>query len=200
MSKLLRMYKAFIIIIFSFYVINIFAKSENQNEYRTDSESFAIPGHGELIINVPKIWNYRYKTTNDDKPPIITLYNLDKNKGEIYQLNLSILWEDGFQRNISSPEYIRSLVEQTGKEVLVHSDQTKLKLEKISGRYGVGYFFNLSDSNASSGEYQFLTQGALGVGRLLLIFSLFSNDNDSILQEALMKIIMSAKHQNRKDV
>ena len=101
MSKLLRMYKAFIIIIFSFYVINIFAKSENQNEYRTDSESFAIPGHGELIINVPKIWNYRYKTTNDDKPPIITFYNLDKNKGEIYQVNLSILWEDGFQRNIS---------------------------------------------------------------------------------------------------
>ena len=98
MSKLLRKYKAFIILIFSFYVINIFAKSVNQNEYRTDSESFAIPGHGELIINVPKIWNYRYKTTNDDKPPIITFYNLDKNK---IQNNITIAKVDFQKINIS---------------------------------------------------------------------------------------------------
>ena len=73
-------------------------------------------------------------------------------------------------------------------------------MEKIIGRNGEGYWFNLSDSSAGPGEYQFLTQGALAVGELLLIFSLFSNDNESILQEAALKTIMSAEHHYRKDV
>ena len=200
MLKLDNNYKNIFLLFISLYVINTSATTENTTEYRTDSESFAIPGHGKLVIDVPKIWNYNFTTTNEDKPPIITFYNLNKDKEEIYQLNLSVLWEDGFQRNISSPEYIRSLVEKTGKQALLHSDQTELELEKISGKYGIGYFFNLSDSSASSGEYQYLTQGALGVGKLILIFSLFSNDSDSILQEALIKVVMSAQHHYRKDV
>ena len=89
---------------------------------------------------------------------------------------------------------------ETGKQALINSDQTNLSLKKITGQDGVGYLFNLSDSGANTNEYQFLTQGALAVGKLLLIFSLFSNDNESILQEALLKIIMSAQHHHRKDV
>ena len=83
---------------------------------------------------------------------------------------------------------------------MIYSDQSELILEEITGQNGIGYWFNLSDSTAGSGEYKYLTQGALAVGELLLIFSLFSNENESILQEALLKIIMSAQHQYRKDV
>ena len=119
---------------------------------------------------------------------------------EIYQLNLSVLWDNGFGRDILSSKYIYSLVEETGKQALLYSDQSELILEKIIGKNGTGYWFNLSDSTAGPGEYKFLTQGALAVGKLLLIFSLFSNDNESILQQALLKIIMSAQHNYRKDV
>jgi hypothetical protein len=149
---------------------------------------------------VPRVWNYNFTIKGNNNLPIITFYNLDKDKEEIYQLNLSVLWEDGFKRNISSPEYIHSLVEKTGEQALINSDQTELSLKKITGQDGVGYLFNLSDSGANTDEYQFLTQGALAVGKLLLIFSLFSNEDESILQQALLKIIMSAQHHDRKDV
>ena len=188
------------ILLFSLYVINAPATKENDIDYQIESESFTIPGHGVLTLDVPRVWNYNFTIKGNNNLPIITFYNLDKDKEEIYQLNLSVLWEDGFKRNISSPEYIQSLVEETGEQALINSDQTELSLKKITGQDGVGYLFNLSDSGANTDEYQFLTQGALAVGKLLLIFSLFSNEDESILQQALLKIIMSAQHHDRKDV
>jgi len=200
MPNLINIFLKLNIILFSLYAINVPATIENDIDHQIESESFAIPGHGVLTLDVPRIWNYNFTIKGSNEPPIITFYNLDKDKEEIYQLNLSVLWEDGFKRSILSPEYIQSLVEKTGEQALINSDQTKLSLKKITGQDGIGYLFNLSDSGANTGEYQFLTQGALAVGKLLLIFSLFSNDNESILQEALLKIIMSAQHHHRKDV
>ena len=149
---------------------------------------------------MPKVWNYNFTTTGNNQPPIITFYNLDKDKEEIYQLNLSVLWNDGFQRNILTAEYIHSLVEKTGNQALINSDQSELILKEIIGENGIGYWFNLSDSTAGPGEYKFLTQGALAVGEILLIFSLFCNDDGTILRETLLKMIMGAKHLHRKDV
>ena len=200
MPNLINIFLKLNIILFSLYVINAPATIENNIDYQIESELFTIPGHGVLTLDVPRVWNYNFTIKGSNEPPIITFYNLDKGKEEIYQLNLSVLWEDGFKRNISSSEYIQSLVEKTGKQALINSDQTELSLKKITGQDGIDYLFNLSDSVANTGEYQFLTQGALAVGKLLLIFSLFSNDNESILQEALLKIIMSAQHHHRKDV
>lgn len=200
MPNLINIFLKLNIILFSLYIINAPATIKNDIDYQIESESFTIPGHGVLTLDVPRVWNYNFTIKGSNEPPIITFYNLGKDKEEIYQLNLSVLWEDGFKRNISSPEYIQSLVEKTGKQALINSDQTNLSLKKITGQDGVGYLFNLSDSGVNTDEYQFLTQGALAVGKLLLIFSLFSNDNESILQEALLKIIMSAQHHHRKDV
>ena len=200
MPNLINIFLKLNIILFSLYIINAPATIKNDIDYQIESESFTIPGHGVLTLDVPRVWNYNFTIKGSNEPPIITFYNLGKDKEEIYQLNLSVFWEDGFKRNISSPEYIQSLVEKTGKQALINSDQTNLSLKKITGQDGVGYLFNLSGSGANTNEYQFLTQGALAVGKLLLIFSLFSNDNESILQEALLKIIMSAQHQHRKDV
>ena len=200
MPNLINIFLKLNIILLSLYVINASATKENDIDYQIESESFTIPGHGILTLDVPRVWNYNFTIKGNNNPPIITFYNLDKDKEEIYQLNLSVLWEDGFKRNISSPEYIQSLVEETGEQALINSDQTELSLKKITGQDGVGYLFNLSDSGANTDEYQFLTQGALAVGKLLLIFSLFSNEDESILQQALLKIIMSAQHHDRKDV
>ena len=200
MPNLINIFLKLNIILLSLYVINASATKENDIDYQIESESFTIPGHGILTLDVPRVWNYNFTIKGNNNLPIITFYNLDKDKEEIYQLNLSVLWEDGFKRNISSPEYIQSLVEETGEQALINSDQTELSLKKITGQDGVGYLFNLSDSGANTDEYQFLTQGALAVGKLLLIFSLFSNEDESILQQALLKIIMSAQHHDRKDV
>ena len=81
-----------------------------------------------------------------------------------------------------------------------YSDEEKLVLEDIAGRDGQGYYFQLTDSSADEDEYRYLTQGALGVGQVLLVFSLFSNDSEGILSEAMFRSLKSAHHSARKDV
>lgn len=179
---------------------NAIALNYGGKNYSVDKEAFDIPGHGELVISIPRIWNYNFTKSDEDTPPLITFYVLDNNEREIFQLNMSVFWNDGFNRKITSPEYIYSLVEETGKNTLSLSDQTELKMVKITGKEGIGYLYDLSDSRAKEGEYHYLTQGALAVGDILLVFSLFSNDEKAILREAMLNSLKSARHLFRNDI
>ena len=91
MPKLINIFIKLNILLFSFGVFNIYATTESNLDYKTLFESFVIPGHGVLTMNVPKIWNYNFTTTGIDQPPIITFYNLDKDKEEIYQIKIHFL-------------------------------------------------------------------------------------------------------------
>ena len=169
-------------------------------DYELDTEIFEIPDHGELIMDVPRLWNYNFTKTDDQTPPLITFYVLDENKSEIFQLNMSVFWEDGYARNITTTEYIKTMVTEAGENTLRYSDEDKLELVDLNGREGEGYYFQLTDSSAGDGEYRLLTQGALGVGKVLLVFSLFSNDEEGILRDAMLRALESARHRARRDV
>ena len=180
---------------------NALAINDNVDpDYSVDREYFDIPGHGELVIYVPRIWNFNFTKTDDNTPPLITFYVLDNNEEEIFQLNMSVFWDDGYERKITSREYIYSLVEQTGEKTLEFSDQTELELKEITGASGIGYLYDLTDSNAKENEYEYLTQGALAVGDILLVFSLFSNDEEPLLREAVLRSLKTAEHRFRRDV
>lgn len=175
----------------------LLAKSD---DYELDTEVFDIPEHGELVMEVPRIWNYNFTKTDSQTPPLITFYVLDSEEREIFQLNMSVFWEDGYERNITNLDYIKAMVNDAGTNTLRYSDQDTLELIDLTGRNGEGYYFELSDSNAGKKEYKYLTQGALSVGQVLLVFSLFSNDDEGILSDAMLRALKSARHRARNDV
>ncbi len=202
MSRLISEYLTYIfflsVLTFSHSAIGL--AKETEPNYSVDKEYFDIPGHGELVITVPRIWNYNFTKTDENTPPLITFYVLDNKEREIFQLNMSVFWDDSFERNITSPEYIYALVKETGENTLKNSDQNQLEMIEITGTSGTGYLYDLSDSSAMEGEYQYLTQGALAVGDVLLIFSMFSNDEDALLRDAMLHSLKSAEHHFRNDV
>ena len=91
MYKIIKIIIRLNVLLFSLNIINVYAEKENNLVYQTESELFEIPGHGLLAIDVPKVWNYNFTTTGNNQPPIITFYNLDKDKEEIYR---TILYKD----------------------------------------------------------------------------------------------------------
>ena len=78
MYKIIKIIIRLNVFLFSLNIINVHAEKENSLVYQTESELFEIPGHGLLAIDVPKVWNYNFKTNGNNQPPIITFYNLDK--------------------------------------------------------------------------------------------------------------------------
>ena len=167
----------------------------------TELTLFPIPEHGEIVFEVPQDWDYTYVAAGlTAKPPVITFFTEDESGREVFQLNVSILWDDGFARDILEEESIQQLVRDVGEDILPFSDETELQLERITGQEGLGYIFSLTDSSARPGEYRYLTQGALSVGEVLLVFSLFSNDREGQLRENTLEMIKTALHKIQRHV
>ncbi len=158
----------------------------------TTLEKFTIPGHGQLLLQVPVNWEFTYILATEDQPPIITFYELDSDKKEIFQMNVSSLWDDGFRRNITDHEHVRTFVESIGNKLLAASSETELMLIPIKGESGSGYYFSLSDATAKQEEYQYLTQGAYAMNDILLVFSLFTHGKDPQLHDAGLTLINTA--------
>lgn len=201
MEYAVNKYRKYIFIIFLFQLFPSFCNTANAE---TDNETFKrhypVPEHGELILDVPAEWEVTYFSPSEKKPPIITFYKKDDQKKEVFQLNLSPLWDDGFKRNITEPEQIYKFVEEVGQTILEMSDQTRLELQSFKGEAGEGYFFKLTDSKAGVNEYRYLTQGAISIGEILVVFSLFSHDADSIIHKKAFKMLQTAIHKFQRDV
>ena len=162
--------------------------------------NYPVPDHGELVLKVPENWEVTYLSLAEDKPPVITFYQTDSQKREIFQLNLSIFWDDGFKRKITNPDNIKALVTNVGESILESSAESELVLNPISGVAGQGYYFKLSDKAAKTDEYKYLTQGALGVGEVLLVFSLFCYEPDIQLQNMALEMMQTAIHKFQRDI
>ena len=161
---------------------------------------YPVPDHGEVILNVPENWEVTYLSLAEDKPPVITFYQTDDDKRELFQFNLSMLWDDGFKRDIRDPENIKALVTNVGEGILESSVESELVLIPISGVDGQGYYFKLSDKAEKPGEYKYLTQGALSVGEVLLVFSLFTYGPDKQLQNMALEMMQTAIHKFQRDI
>ena len=175
---------------------NLFATDNTDLTQR----NYPVPGHGELVLKVPENWEVTYLSLAEDKPPVITFYQTDSQKREIFQLNLSIFWDDGFKRKITNPDNIKALVTNVGESILESSAESELVLNPISGVAGQGYYFKLSDKAAKTDEYKYLTQGALGVGEVLLVFSLFCYEPDIQLQNMALEMMQTAIHKFQRDI
>jgi len=55
MSNLINIFLKLNIMLFSLHVINVPATIENDIDYQIESESFTIPGHGVLTLDVPRV-------------------------------------------------------------------------------------------------------------------------------------------------
>lgn len=152
------------------------------------------------MLEVPEDWEVTYLSLAEDKPPVITFYQTDSQEKEIFQFNLSIFWDDGFKKDITSPESIKTFVTEVGEGILESSKETELVLVPITGRDGQGYYFKLTDKAEKPGEYKYLAQGAMNVRELLLVFSLFTYEPDIQLQDMALQMIQTATQKIQRHI
>ena len=169
-------------------------------EDHTGREEYEIPEHGTLIMDVPVEWQAKFYQPEDDGFPVISFYPFEG--PPTFQLSVGVFWSNEALRDLTDPHNLRRFVEGVGQKVLEQADQEKLELEEIVGHSGIGYLFDLTDSGAGEGEYQYLTQGALGVGNIVVVFSLFTNEKQhQKLRQQSLEMLKDAKQDlSRRDV
>lgn len=156
-------------------------------------EEYPIPDHGNLVMYVPDDWNATFYQPEDEAFPIIVFYPLFG--PQIFQLTVAVFWEQSPLQDLTAPQNLRRFVESVGQEVLPRADQDELMLDEIAGHSGTGYLFDLTNSEASEDEYPYLTQGALGVGNVMVVFSLFTRDQDNDFRQLSLRMLKDARQE-----
>lgn len=173
---------------------NAFAK----NDIEFTTREYPVPEQGLLSLEIPSHWNVTYYEPADIKAPIIIFYPQEKPHN--FQLTVSPLWDEGYFRNITELSYIKQYLESVGTDILQYSDQDELELKLLNGKQGNGYFFQVSDESAPDSEFKYLTQGALAVGELLVVFSYFSNQANDQNSDIILEMMRKAVHNHQRQV
>jgi hypothetical protein len=155
---------------------------------------YPIPEHGTLELNVPTLWKGEAHKPRENMPPTI-IFN--PAKGNDFQVMITVLWGKTGEQGFNSRDRVRISVEKDGQTLLPNISETKIVLTEIKGVSHSGYYFSVTDKAPNPGEYRYMTRGAIGVGNLLLNFTILHRVKDSQAVRDALSILREAKQSGK---
>jgi hypothetical protein len=88
----------------------------------------------------------------------------------------------GKDSDFNRSELILKILQDGGNKLLAEAVEKELRFQELKGKTGLGYYFSITDKAPAikPGEYKYMTQGGIPVGNLLVMFTIFSNEKDSL--------------------
>ena len=167
------------------------AVAGSDNDSDVVVRSFPLAEKGSLEMSMPEPWRLSVKRARPGLPPTISF---SPSKGDAFVLLVTPLWSPRSAPEFNSPSTVRSIVEASGRPFLDRAIEAKLVLSEIKGSHAHGYAFSLKDGAPGPGEYEYMTQGAAGVGDLLITFTILTHRRDVIEIRQALDAIRSSKH------
>jgi hypothetical protein len=160
-------------------------------------QSFLLPGHGALLLNVPKDWKSNLKQPEGGLPPTI---GLREQSGASFVVMITAVW--GMAPNAGVPEdaTIRSMVASAAKGAEAQSVEGSLAIQNLVASGGRGYYFRATDRAPKPGEWKYLTQGVIRTGAIALAFTILTNDGQAPIEKAALEMIRLAVQQSGEAV
>jgi hypothetical protein len=136
-----------------------------------------------LRLDVPTDWSDEIKPGSGQTPPEIRMTPPPDGSSKV--LITALTYKQDLPDDKRLPG-IRRMVEDAGKEALPQAVEKTYDIRQFQGKSSAGYLFTLTDKAPKPNEFKYLTQGGYGVGRLILLFTVLSNEKDSdVLRRSL---------------
>lgn len=135
--------------------------------------SYDLAKRGTLQLSVPRIWNDQLEPAKKKGAPAAIILTSDT--GKDFNLRITPLWSTLAtpEDDINTMRRAMAAAAEDAKTVSVESD---VALQSLEGTAGSGYYFSVTDRAPKPGEFKFMTQGMLQVGKLVLGFTILSNE------------------------
>ena len=157
-----------------------------------DAKRFGIPGHGNLVLEVPPEWRVQERSLSG--PPTI---ELRIRGGDALNVQVTTVRMDPGKRAAITQNTLRERLQGTATTMLAESVETEVTMIPLRGRSARGYYYSLTDRKArnSAQEYKYLTQGNLLVGEeLVLVFTILHREPDAPGKERALQMLAGAAH------
>jgi hypothetical protein len=154
------------------------------------ARSYPVSGHGSVKVLVPADWTEHVKNGEAGMPPTIELTA----QGGDVMLLITPLWSPKGDPRFNSAQNIRTAIERSAKSVQHTAVEKELVIRAIGTVDGRGYFFWATDRAPKAGEYEFMANGGVPAGKLLLSFTVLSHAEPPKGIEEALEIVKSASN------
>lgn len=151
-------------------------------------QSFVLPSHGTLLLNVPDGWTSSLKQPEGGSPPTISF---GAQSGGSFVVLVTVVSGPAGGGGLDDAK-IKSMVASAAKSAEAQSVEGSLALQNLVGTSGRGYYFRATDRAPKPGEWKYLTQGILRTGSLTLAFTVLTNDGQAPIEKAAVEMIRLA--------
>ena len=151
----------------------------------------ALPGRGDVLVTVPAGWAQSRDAASASDGPTLSLSQLS---GATFSVHLSVLPGSAPAGSID-PAAVRALVAEAAKRAQSQSVEKTLAIRDLAGANGHGYYFLATDRAPAPGEWKYLTQGAVGAGSVLVVFTILTNDGQDDIAAAALDMVRKATFQ-----
>ena len=151
---------------------------------------YTVAEHGVLKLSVPPEWTDRVESERGMPPTIV----LTSPGGDVV-LQVTALWSPDGDPAFNSTENIHAGVAQAAEAVQPTAVERKLVLRPLKTASGEGRFFWATDRAPKAGEYEYMANGAVPAGQLLLSFTVLTHVQPPAGIEEGLGIVASAVHE-----
>ena len=150
-----------------------------------------VPGRGEVALLVPSGWG---QSRDSGAPGGAPTLSLAPQSGPTFSVMVTV-FPAGVHEGAIDPTPIRAFVGEAAKEAQSQAVEKKLLVLELKGSGGRGFYFTATDRAPAPGEWKYLTQGAIGIGSAMLVFTILTNDGQEAVSAAALDMVRRARFQ-----
>lgn len=154
---------------------------------------YVLTDHGSIQLKTPDSWKHELQQPPSHPAPTIVFKPKSGPTFEVLITPLRPVTKDG---NFPNSEKIKQIVEKGVEHAKLRSIEKKIQVKELRGAVNQGYYFSATDRTPEPGGYKYMTQGAILIGDLIVMFTILTNDGqDNVITEAL-SMLKNSSHVN----
>ncbi len=165
----------------------------------TQAERYVVPGHGSLLLKVPRAWLALSKPL--EKPPSVALL-FRPASGAAFSVQLTSVWLAPDKLAGFTAESIRSKTQDAATQLLPEAEEKEAALAELRGAESIGYYYSLTSRGAPSGpeDYKYMTQGTVRTGEIVTTFTILHRDPVLPEKAQALRMLAEATHSTEPSV
>jgi hypothetical protein len=159
----------------------------------TKARGYNLGGAGQLLLAVPESWQDEIKPGENGMPPTIVFHPAGSAAFKVMVTPVAP------RAGVAMPslDVLRADVERGRAKAAPQAVEKHIVVHELRGPEAAGYYFTATDKAPGSGpdDYRVMTPAEVVVGRVLLVVTVFSNDDRDKVREQALAMLKSAKFQ-----
>ncbi|HKD41424.1 MAG TPA: hypothetical protein VKB87_14165 [Myxococcaceae bacterium] len=154
-----------------------------------------LPTAEDIVLSIPDNWKAQVRPTTSGMPHAAVIIGPTPD-----QLMLLISPITPQKPNVPplTDERVRSIVQGAAASAKSSSVEQELPIVSLGLPGAIGYYFSATDRAPKPGEWKYLTQGSIGLGEVLITFTVLMNGDVETLRQQAIKVLQSIRREPRK--